>query len=153
MRTRKLIVENGVVTALDLEGPPIEADYFLTGICASEHQTLELDKRPHPDRALLDIGIELAPSRCRAFGIEIPPFKNRRCCRSSSNLGAFAFAMDRSLPASRPFGIAGQASPMDLRFSSDTADWFDGDPQATAHSSAAAPKSNAALAAASWRPE
>ena len=34
MKMRILIVENDAVTALDLEGLLIEADYFVTGIAA-----------------------------------------------------------------------------------------------------------------------
>jgi len=57
MKMRILIVENDAVTALDLEGLLIEADYFVTGIAASANEALEMAERSPPDLALLDIGI------------------------------------------------------------------------------------------------
>jgi len=57
MITRILIVEKDAVTALDLEGLLIEADYSLTGIAASASEALELAKRSPADLVLLDIGI------------------------------------------------------------------------------------------------
>lgn len=58
MKPRILIVENDVVTALDLEGLLVEADHSLTGIAASANEALKMAKRSPPDLVLLDIGIE-----------------------------------------------------------------------------------------------
>lgn len=64
---RILIVKNDAVTALDLEGLLVEADYSVTGIAASANEALGMAKRSPPDLALLDTapadgvdGIELA---------------------------------------------------------------------------------------------